>query len=107
MFDYIENQLKTASKFVCGIGILCSVIAGIIFMIVTAFWDFGVIYLFVGIAIAALGSAIFWVASLIIYGFGELIEKTSSIDYIISKIKSIESDILSENRKNIAHSETE
>ena len=99
MFDYVGSKLKTVSKIVCGIGILCSVIAGIIFMAVTEPWDFGAIYFFIGIAIAALGSVIFWAASLVIYGFGELIEKVSSIEENIPQIENIASAILSESRK--------
>ena len=65
MFDNIGGKIKTLAKVVCWIGIVASVILGLLSRnVITAL-------LFIGIG--SLGS---WIGSFMTYGFGQLIENT-------------------------------
>jgi len=65
MFDNIGGKIKTLAKVVCWIGIIVSVILGLLSRnAITAL-------LFIGIG--SLGS---WIGSFMTYGFGQLIENT-------------------------------
>ena len=65
MFDNIGGKIKTLAKVVCWIGIVASVILGLLSRnAITAL-------LFIGIG--SLGS---WIGSFMTYGFGQLIENT-------------------------------
>lgn len=75
MFSNIGGKIKTTAKVVCWLGILAAAIVAI------ACWangnpqddGFGFGYL-IG------GSLASWIGSFLIYGFGELIDRTISID---------------------------
>lgn len=79
MFDNIGGKIKGLASILTWIGIVASVIIGIIFI---ADGDGG------GILIMILGSLTSWLSSLLLYGFGELIENTSTIAQNTSKGKS-------------------
>ena len=79
MFDNIDNKIKNVAQVICWLGIVGSVIYGLVYIISTEFWDFGIMYLFIGVAIMAIGSLLSWASSLVLYGFGELIEKVSKL----------------------------
>ncbi len=70
MFYNIGSKIKSWAKTVCYAGIVISVIAG--FMLLGTFE-------FLGILVAVAGSLSSWVGSICLYGFGELIEKTTEI----------------------------
>lgn len=70
MFENIGSKIKTVAKVVCWIGIIASVISGIVLIAQdedTAFLGFLVIVL------GCVGS---WVGSFITYGFGQLVENS-------------------------------
>ena len=67
MFENIGGKIKKLAKICTGIGIVFSVIAGI----VTMFQSF-----FTGLLIAAIGALASWVGSFLLYGFGELVENS-------------------------------
>ena len=73
MFDNIGRKIKTLAQAVCWIGIVCSVISGI----VTISIDDDLAFL--GIIIIVIGSLISWVSSFTLYGFGQLIENTDQL----------------------------
>lgn len=71
MFTNIGGKIKTLTKVVCWIGIVVSVIGGVVFM-------------FNGEALAGLamivgGVLAFWVGSFVLYAFGELVENVAVI----------------------------
>lgn len=73
MYENIGGKIKKLSKAIAVIGIIIAVIAG--------FWyiaDYDEILQ--GIFIIVLGGLAAWISSLLIYGFGELIEKVSLIE---------------------------
>ncbi len=76
MFDNIGGKIKTLAKVVCGIGMVISVALGLRAMERYASSD-AVVY---GLIIILVGCILSWISVFILYGFGELIEKTSSIE---------------------------
>ena len=89
MYDNISGKIKGLAKFVCWAGIILCVIAGII-MIVSgiqmknnyrrSYDDQGTTMIIYGFSVLIGGSIGSWLSSLLVYGFGELIEKSVSID---------------------------
>ncbi len=71
MFDNIGGKIKTLATVVTIIGIVASVIAGLYFMIEE---EFGL-----GLVIIIVGALSSWIGSFLLYGYGELIEKTAEI----------------------------
>ena len=79
MFNNIGRKIKTFAKVMCWIGIIASVVAGLV-MIATSFSSYapaaGIV---AGILTAVLGSLFSWVGSFMMVGFGELVENTAEI----------------------------
>ena len=79
MFNNIGRKIKTFAKVMCWIGIIASVVAGLV-MIATSFSNYapaaGIV---AGILTAVLGSLFSWVGSFMMVGFGELVENTAEI----------------------------
>lgn len=71
MFKNSSNNIKTVAEVICFIGVLFSVFFGIAKILNTE--------VLLGISIIILGSLSFWVVSLILYGFGELIENSHTL----------------------------
>ena len=78
MFNNISSKIKTVAKVQCFMGIAFSIIFGLIYMGITEFWDFGGIYLLISLLIAGGGSVASYISSILIYGFGELVENSDS-----------------------------
>lgn len=68
MFNNIGGKIKTLAQVICALGIIGSVIGGIVFICNEI--------VLVGIVVLACGSLLSWVGSLGLYGFGHLIENT-------------------------------
>ena len=74
MFKNIGGKIKTLAKLVTWIGIIGSIIGGIIIM------SNNEGLAIVGLLVMLIGSLISWVGSFFTYGFGELIERTCLIE---------------------------
>ena len=74
MFDNIGSKIKTLAKVICWIGILISVISGIV--VIASTGSTGVP---VGILVIVLGALLSWIGSFVLYGFGQLIENSEEI----------------------------
>lgn len=74
MFSNISSKIKTLAQVICWIGIMGSIIGGIV--LIAEDDDFMV----VGLAVMIVGSLFSWIGSFFAYGFGELIEKASAIE---------------------------
>ncbi len=74
MFDNIGGKIKAFAQVVCLIGIIASVICGIIMM---AIGEAG--FTLVGFLIMILGPLFSWIGSFMTYGFGQLIENTDTL----------------------------
>lgn len=79
MFDNISDKIKAVAEVQCYVGIIGSIILGLIYMVATEFWDFGGIYLLISLLIAGIGSVVSYISSILIYGFGELVENSNSM----------------------------
>lgn len=86
MFFNIGGKIKTLAKVVCGIGMVVSIGYGLRFMDRGA--SDAVLY---ALLIAGIGCIISWISVFLLYGFGELIEKVSSIEYMMRMQQSSES----------------
>lgn len=89
MFDNIGGKIKGLAEIITWIGIIASVVTGAAAIWINGEADEGII---VGLLIMAFGSLLSWLMSFLLYGFGELIYKTSVIASILAK----DSDVLGE-----------
>ena len=85
MYTNIGEKIKKVAVVVAIIGIICSIITGIVMinnaLVKDYYGDIEVkgVLLFLGIATIILGSLASWISSFFAYGFGELIVKTTEI----------------------------
>ena len=88
MFNNIGGKIKTLAKVLCIIGIVLSIIWGLIAMSLNAIAlshgndnEFVIVLaaFFIGIFVAAIGGLLSWIGSFCLYGFGELIDKATEI----------------------------
>lgn len=75
MFDNIGAKLKIVAQVMAWLGIILSVVVGLISLVTNPLS---------GILMIILGCLCSWLSSLGMYGFGELIEKVTSIEHNIS-----------------------
>ena len=73
MFDNIGGKIKTLAMVVTWVGIIASVLSSFIFLVIDD--DMFII----GGVVAVFGSLLSWASSLVLYGFGQLIENTDII----------------------------
>ena len=74
MYDNIGSKIKIAAQIVFTLGVIGSIIFG--FVICFGSEDFNA----VGLLYILLGGISSWISTLLMYGFGELIERVCSID---------------------------
>ncbi len=79
MFDNIGRKIKGLAEVFTWIGILASVILGII---TTASVGNPLPFFLISI----IGSLISWISCMALYGFGELIENSASIEFYLTRI---------------------
>lgn len=73
MFSNVGEKIRRLATVICWAGIISSLLGAI------AFWAIGDILVLVGFIVLIMGSLLSWVGSFILYGYGELIEKTTEI----------------------------
>lgn len=78
MYNNIGGKICGLARFFAVIGIIASVIAGVVLMVNARYG--GAIMSLIGLLVMALGSLVAWMASWCLYGFGELISKTDDIN---------------------------
>jgi len=81
MWDNIGEKIKGLAKIIAFLGIVLSVIGGIILLFIG--WNqsySGGIYIVIGFITMIVGSLISWISAWFMYGFGELIVKTNEIE---------------------------
>lgn len=87
MYDNIGGKIKGWAKWVCIIGSIIMAISGIVFMTQD---------IFAGMLLLILGPVLWWINSWLLYGFGELIEKTSNIEQIVLSKECLNSEYILE-----------
>ena len=86
MFDNIGGKIKTVAKVICWLGIIASVIMGIIMIKqATGRYYNNDEMVIAGIATIIGGSLLSWIGSFFTYGFGQLIENSESIKNYLAR----------------------
>lgn len=83
MFDHIGGKIKTVAKAVCWIGIVLSIVFGLILLIALSTDSLAIgiaVAIPVAIPVTVLGAFLSWIGSFTLYGYGELIELTAKIE---------------------------
>ncbi len=70
MFNNIGDKIKTVAVIISILGIIFSVILGLVFLTTSTL---------IGILIILLGSLLSWVSTFLLFGFGQLIENSDII----------------------------
>jgi len=91
MFDNVGGKIKSLAKVFCWLGIFVSIIVGIAMILISMNSYNGEIFSLIGVVIIILGSILSWIGSLLIYGFGELVQN-SCIQTEIAVKKSMQED---------------
>lgn len=79
MFDNIGGKIKSLAKVLCILGIIASVIGGIVEIANSAVLP--------GILTAILGALFAWIGSFGLYGLGQLIENSDAQTYRLEAIE--------------------
>ena len=92
MFDNIGGKIKGLAKFICWVGIIASVVLGIVIISGANIGSGRHMYtdsstIIVGVITIVAGSILSWVGSFVLYGFGELVENSSELVDQIDEIR--------------------
>ncbi len=84
MFQNIGKKIKTLAKVLCWIGMIGSIVGGIVMVLSgVAVLDYdaaaGVAAIVTGALTAVLGALFSWIGSFMMLGFGEIVEKVNEI----------------------------
>ncbi len=80
MFSNIGGKIKGFAKFLCWFGIILSVVRGIQDIFSAADYDpFSAASVISGLIAMCIGAVCSWLASLVLYGFGQLVENSDDI----------------------------
>lgn len=71
MFEEVGNKIKGLAKFLTVSGIIISCIVGFVLWAILTWW--------IGLLVIVFGSLVFWIFSLFLYGFGQLVENSDTI----------------------------
>ncbi len=87
MFYDVGNKIKAVAKIAFYLGLAC---AGIVFfyfigMADESYYIEPMTFVLTGSISAAIIGVLSYISSLMIYGFGELVEKVTSIEYAVNK----------------------
>jgi membrane-bound ClpP family serine protease len=81
MWDNIGGKIKILAKVIACVGIIASIIGGIVLISTgTDMRRGGELYVGLGLGSMFIGTLISWISAWFMYGFGELIEKTTAIE---------------------------
>ena len=94
MFDNAGQKIKAAAEAFCVIGIILSIILGLIFVKEN---------IFIGFIIIIIGVLSSWVGSIFLYGFGELVDNSA---IIIKKLHDINNTEDNMSKRNSTHNST-
>ena len=90
MFENVGEKIKALAKVICAVGIVFSIIVAIfMFYMADEYYRVEEVYYTLGVIILILGPISSWTNSLLIYGFGELIEATCSFKGKVSDINNL------------------
>ena len=87
MFNNIGRKIKCVAEIGCWMGIMISLILGIWLIVKSADWH--PVFIVIGVGAILFGCLGAWIGSFCLYGFGELIDKTTEIASNTSSLKTI------------------
>lgn len=110
MFNNIGRKIKGVAKVFFGIDVALSVILGIVVMIICMSaarynGEMAAIGFLLFIIITGLGILFAWLGTIILYGYGELISKTSELTEIQTEQTKILNDIRTQLYRNSSNNE--
>ena len=91
-FENIGRKIKNFTKWYCWVSIIISWVAAVICFFAGLSDDDVIFLTFIGIVGAIVFPLIIWVSSWAMYAFGELVERTASIDRKMNTTSEIKSD---------------
>lgn len=100
MFNNIGGKIKGLAKVLCLVGIAVSAIGAIALWCANSYYQSTIVPGFIVLIVGSVGS---WLSSLFTYGFGELIDRVTSIDEKQAS-QSFYLQTLSESHSTIIHS---
>ena len=74
MFDHVGEKIMDAAAALCGLGVGACVVLGIFLCFMGADSHNGEGLILAGIAVAVFGSLLSWLGSMMVYGFGEMVD---------------------------------
>lgn len=74
MFDHIGSKIKTFARVICWIGIVASIVCGIVFLLNGS--AYGIV---TGLLTIVIGSLMSWLGSFMTYGFGQLVDNSDKL----------------------------
>ncbi len=81
MYPEVGKKIKTLAKTVVILMTIPAVLLGIaVFVLLAQIEDMGIVGFFVGIGVIALGYFSAWLEEIKLYAYGELVDKTASIE---------------------------
>lgn len=80
MFENVGGSIKVLAKVLCCLGIIGSIIAGIVTVSQASNTNYnGEFYKILGYIFVIVGPILSWISTLLLYGFGELVENSTII----------------------------
>lgn len=74
MFDHIGSKIKAFAKAVCWLGIIASIICGVVFIL-----NGSPTSILAGLLTIAAGSFLSWLGSCMTYAFGQLVDNSDKL----------------------------
>lgn len=87
-YENIGGKIKILARVLCVLGIIVSFVSGIRFIVVSS--EIGTmygVYIICGIAIIVVGSILFWIATWLLYAFGDITENVAIIKRKVCRLK--------------------
>lgn len=102
MFVDIGKKIKGVASFIFGVGVFISFLISLfVFASIEewSYWYDGAIIVFLGFLVIIIGSVISWLNSFMLYGFGELIDKTCEIAENTRRGSTVEQEVCENDEK--------
>lgn len=87
-YENIGGKIKILARVLCVLGIIGSFVSGILFIVASS--EIGTmhgVYIICGIAIIVVGSILSWIATWLLYAFGDITENVAIIKKKVCRLK--------------------
>jgi high-affinity Fe2+/Pb2+ permease len=76
MFNNIGKKIKKLAQFGCWVGIICCIITGIVFLVLTSV---KLIFILPGLLVLILGPILMWIGSWYLYSWGDTVDNVQML----------------------------